>query len=186
MASYQGRPVSFRYPADWLLAAVPSEATTGSDDGASISSSSRVIVQVDELNRVVVSGFPGGRVVTKENFEQVREGIQAQIQLGIEGAGAVLSGPDVLDGPLSPALRWVYTTPSGFGYVLTNSLTVVFRGGREYVIRCSHIPIGADVIDRGCAEILRTAEFTYQAPLVHVPPVGLGGKTTGIPSQRRL
>jgi hypothetical protein len=158
--------VSFRYPENWIVLAA------GAPEGQPESGpSSRVLVGLDELNRVQVVGFPASMVVTRENFEERRPQIERAVAQGLEAARArVRRGPEVIEVGGHPALRWEITMQSGVGYVVRSTLVVLFRGSREYVVQCSRIPAREEEIARGCDQILRSAQFTYQAPLVAPTP----------------
>jgi hypothetical protein len=175
-ARFDGLPVSFEYPGDWMVEAASDEPALedgsseaepgGEQDQGAVGPSARVIVGLDQLDRVVVTGSPGQRVVTPANFDQVRGMIQDEVEPSFGDDGKIVAGPDVVTVGLQPALRWVLSSPSGVGYVVTSTVYVIFRGSRQYRVMCSHIPAKAEEITLGCAQVLETAEFTYNAPLV--------------------
>jgi hypothetical protein len=164
---FVGRPVSFEYPADWFVLADPQQ---GEGESVTPSPSSRVLVGLDELNRVVVTGAPGSLVVTSENFHERRAAIQESVERDVLGSARIEAGPDLLTVGGEPALRWQVSSQSTVGYVLSVTVYVLFRGARQYMVRCSSIPEFVREIERGCEQVLHSAEFTYQAPLVPTAP----------------
>ena len=175
-ARFDGLPVSFEYPGDWMVEASSDEPAQedgsgeaesgGEQDQGAVGPSARVIVGLDQLDRVVVTGSHGQRVVTPANFDQVRGRIQDEVEPTFGDDAKVVAGPEVVTVGLQPALRWVLSSPSGVGYVVTSTVYVIFRGARQYRVMCSHIPAKTEEITRGCAQVLETAEFTYNTPLV--------------------
>lgn len=162
---YLGRPASFDYPAHWTVFDPAGQQEPGAAPTAQ-GPSSRVLVGLDELNRVVVSGFPADFVVTPENFAERRPAVVAVVEQQIAISGArIVGGPDDVDVRGQTALQWEVVDSSPVGYVISSTLMVVFRGARQYVVQCTRIPPHAAEIEAGCATILGSADFTYQAPL---------------------
>jgi hypothetical protein len=155
--------VSFDYPADWFVFDADASEEEGADGPPG--PSSRALVGLDQLNRVVVRGAPGEIVVTSDTFDERRAEVEDMVEEGLLARAKILAGPDVITVGMQPALRWRVTTPSSVGYVITTTVVVLFRGARQYTITCSHIPSFAEVIEDGCSKIIASAEFTYQAPL---------------------
>jgi hypothetical protein len=149
---YRAHGVSFDYPLSWAKGTVPA--------GCARCKPWATAVGLDQINEIQVIAHGHQTRVTRRNLPQAKPYVtRAESRFYRHIGGRLLAGPQAITVGGLPGLR--YRGTGNFdGTAVKDTEAVVFNGTTFYEIECTSTLAKANVVDRACAEVLRTFKVT--------------------------